>query len=250
MTGCYSRFDRPEEVVTTVPGPLVFAELWHGPTGAFKDLSLAILARVVDLFLRKRDKRSVILVSTSGDTGSAAICSVASMERVHIMVMYPRHMISRTQELQMTTVTSPNAHVFSVDGTSDDIDVVIAKLFADSDFAKEYSLNVFNSPNICRLLVQAAYLYLQLCPEVDQDVLFCVPTGGLGNISSGMLARGMGLPVKFLAAVNDNNSVHRTLTSGVYEVPPTVHKTLSCAMDISVPYNMERLFHYFSGREV
>ena len=251
MTGCYSRFDRPEEVVTTVPvGPLMFAELWHGPTGAFKDLSLAILARVVDLFLKKRNKRSVILVSTSGDTGSAAIHSVAGMERVHIMVMYPRHMVSRTQELQMTTVSSPNAHVFSVDGTSDDTDVVIAKLFADSDFAKEYSLNVFNSPNICRLLVQMAhfiYLYLQLCPEVDQDVLFCVPTGGLGNISSGMLARGMGFPIKFLAAVNDNDSVRRTLTSGVYEVPPTVHKTLSCAMDISVPYNMERLFYYFSG---
>ena len=167
-----------------------------------------------------------------------------------MMVMYPRHMVSRTQELQMTTVQAPNVRVFSVDGTSDDADVVITTLFADTDFAKKYNLNVFNSPNICRVLVQAVhffYLYLKLCPEADQDVLFSVPTGGLGNISSGMLAREMGLPVKFLAAVNENDSVFQVMTSGVYRLPPTVHKTLSCAMDIAVPYNMERIFHYLSG---
>lgn len=167
-----------------------------------------------------------------------------------MIVMYPRHMVSRTQELQMTTIQAPNVRVFSVDGTSDDADVVVTTLFADTGFAKKYNLNVFNSPNICRVLVQAVhffYLYLKLCPEADQDVLFSVPTGGLGNISSGMLAREMGLPVKFLAAVNENDSVFQALTCGVYRLPPTVHKTLSCAMDIAVPYNMERIFHYLSG---
>lgn len=126
----------------------------------------------------------------------------------------------------------------------------MSTLFADSEFAKKYHLNVFNSPNICRVLVQAVhfvYLYLKLCPEADQDILFCVPTGGLGNISSGMIASGMGLPIKFLAAVNENDSVFQTLTTGVYKLPPTVHKTLSCAMDIAVPYNMERIFYYLSG---
>lgn len=163
-----------------------------------------------------------MLVSTSGDTGSAAIHSVLGRERIQLMVMYPRHMVSRTQELQMTTVQAPNVRVFSVDGTSDDTDVVMSTLFADSDFSKKYNLNVFNSLNVCRVLVQAVhfiYLYLQLCPEADQDVLFCVPTGGLGNVSSGMLARGMGLPIQFLAAVNENDSVFQTLTSGVYKVP-------------------------------
>ena len=253
MDGCYSRFDDPLKVVRTEDvGSMVFAELWHGPTGAFKDLSLAVLARVVRLFLERRDQRSVVLVSTSGDTGSAAIHSVLGMEgRVQLMVMYPRHMVSRTQELQMTTVQAPNVRVFSADGTSDDTDVVMTTLFADAAFAKKHNLNVFNSLNVCRVLVQAVhfiYLYLQLCPEADQDVLFCVPTGGLGNISSGMLAQAMGLPLKFLAAVNENDSVFQTLSTGVYKVPPTVHKTLSCAMDICIPYNMERIFYYLSGQ--
>lgn len=182
--------------------------------------------------------------------GSAAIHSVLGMEHIQLMIMYPRHMVSRTQELQMTTVQAPNVRVFSADGTSDDTDVVIKTLFADSEFAKKHCLNVFNSPNICRVLVQAVhffYLYLKLCPEADQDVLFSVPTGGLGNISSGMIARGMGLPIKFLAAVNENDSVFQTLTTGVYKLPQTVHKTMSCAMDIAVPYNMERIFYYLSG---
>lgn len=150
----------------------------------------------------------------------------------------------------MTTVVSPNVHVFSVDGSSDDADVVVNTLFADSGFAKKHSLNVFNSPNVCRLLVQSInfiYLYLQLCPEADQEVLFCVPTGGLGNIASGMLARSMGLPVKFLAAVNENDTVFQALESGVFKSSPSVHKTLSCAMDINFPYNIERLFYYFTG---
>lgn len=255
MEGCYANFDNPDEVVSCAHvGPLVFAELWHGPTGAFKDLSLVVLARVVRHFLRRRGQRSVVLVSTSGDTGSAAIHSVLGMEKdVQLLVMYPRHMVSRTQELQMTTVQAPNVRVFSVDGTSDDTDVVMATLFAEKDFARKHNLNVFNSLNICRVLVQMVhffYLYLQLCPEADQDVLFCVPTGGLGNISSGMLAREMGLPVKFLAAVNENDCVFQTLRSGVYKVPSTVHKTVSCAMDISVPYNMERILYCLSGGNV
>ncbi len=251
MDGCYSKFDDPNRVISTAEhGGVTFAELWRGPTGAFKDLSLAVLARMVGLFLRRRKQRSVVLVSTSGDTGSAAIHSVLGMEeQIHLMVMYPRHMVSRTQELQMTTVSAPNIHVFSVDGTSDDTDVVMMKLFADSAFSKEHNLNVFNSLNICRVLVQAVHfisLYLQLCPEADQDVLFCVPTGGMGNISSGMVARGMGVPIKFLAAVNENDTVFQTLETGVFKVPPTVHRTLSCAMDISMPYNLERIFFCLS----
>lgn len=251
MKGCYSKFDDPEKVVSTVDvGSLCFAELWHGPTGAFKDISLAVLARVVNFFLEKRKKRSIVLVSTSGDTGSAAIMSVVDLQHIQIMVMYPRHMISQTQRLQMTTVAAPNVHVFSLDGTSDDSDVIMMKLFQDSDFAKKYNLNVFNSLNICRLLVQSAhfiYLYLQQCPETDREVLFCVPTGGLGNVSSGMIAQGMGFPLKFLAAVNENDSVFQVLEKGVYKVASTVHKTLSSAMDINVSYNMERLFYCFSG---
>ena len=254
LDGCYSGFDSPDEVINTVPvgGALLFAELWHGPTGAFKDLSLVVLARVVDLLLRRRGQRSVVLVSTSGDTGSAAAHSVVGVASLQLVVLYPRDMVTRTQELQMTTVQAPNVHVFSVDGTSDDGDVVMATLFADSAFSKKHNLNVFNSLNVCRVLVQAVHfvhLYLRACPEADQDVLFCVPTGGLGNISSGMVAKEMGFPLRFLAAVNANDCVCRTLATSVYQATPTVQKTLSCAMDISVPYNMERIFYYLSGHQ-
>lgn len=254
MNGCFSKFEDPSQVISTVThGGVTFAELWRGPTGAFKDLSLAVLARVVGLFLRRKKQRSVVMVSTSGDTGSAAIHSVLGMEDcIQLMVMYPRYMVSRTQELQMTTVSAPNVHVFSADGTSDDTDVVMVTLFADSEFSAKHNLNVFNSLNICRVLVQAVhfiYLYLQMCPKADQDVLFCVPTGGMGNITSGMVARGMGVPIKFLAAVNENDVIFQTLQTGLFKIPPTVHKTLSCAMDISVPYNLERIFFCLSGKD-
>lgn len=250
MAGCYSKFSHPDKVIHTVQvGPLVVAELWHGPTGAFKDLSLTVLGRMVDFFLRKRNKHSTVLVSTSGDTGSAAIQSVLGSQHIQLMVMYPRHMVCKIQELQMTTVDAPNVHVFSVDGTSDDADVVMANLYADTAFSKKYNLNVFNSLNVCRILVQMVhfvYLYLQQCPEVDEDVLFSIPTGGMGNITSGMLARSLGLPVHFLAAVNENDTVHRAFQSGHYSPSSTVHRTLSCAMDITYPYNMERVWYYLA----
>lgn len=251
MDGCYSKFTDPDKVISTVQlGLLVLAELWHGPTGAFKDLSLSVVGRMVDFFLRKRNKCSTILVATSGDTGSAAIHSVLGSQHIQLMVMYPRHMVSKIQELQMTTVDAPNVHVFSTDGTSDDGDVVISALHSDTAFYKKYNINVFNSLNVCRILVQAVhfmYLYLQQCPEVDEDILFCIPTGGMGNISSGMLARSLGLPIQFLAAVNENDTVHRAFQSGHYSPSSSIHRTLSSAMDISNPYNMERVWHYLAG---
>ena len=251
MDGCYSKFTDPNKVISTVQiGPLVIAELWHGPTGAFKDLSLPVLGRIVDFFLCKRNRRSTVLVSTSGDTGSAAIQSVLGSQHIQLMVMYPRHMVSKIQELQMTTVDAPNVHVFSVDGTSDDADVVMANVFTDKAFSKKYNLNIFNSLNVCRILVQTVhfvYLYLQLCPEVDEDVLFSIPTGGMGNITSGMLARSLGLSVRFLAAVNKNDTIHRAFQSGHYSLSSTIHCTLSCAMDTANPCNMERVWYYLAA---
>ncbi len=248
MSNCYSKFDDPESVIAmTNLGPLVLAELWHGPTGAFKDLSLSVTGKMVDLYLRKRNKRSIIMVSTSGDTGSAAIHSVLGSEHVQVMVMYPRHMVSKIQELQMTTVHAPNIHVFSVDGSSDDGDEVMAAIHNDTEFYEKYNINVFNSLNICRILVQSmhfAYLYLQQCPKVDDIVTFCIPTGGMGNVSSGMFIRSLGLPVKFLLGVNENDVVHRTFQSGCYAPSDSIQTTLSSAMDITNPYNMERVWYY------
>ena len=158
-------------------GSVHVAEMWYGPTGAFKDLALSVVGRLVDHFLKKRAETATILVSTSGDTGSAAIHSVINSRHINIVVMYPRDRVSRVQELQMTTVHSPNVRVFSVDGTSDDQDVVMKKLSTDNSFAKKYNITCINSVNVARVLFQAVnffYTYLQQCPEANRDVLFCI----------------------------------------------------------------------------
>ena len=225
--------------------------MWHGPTGAFKDLALSVVGRLMDHFLKKQGKRATVIVSTSGDTGSSAIHSVLNSKNVDIVVMYPRHMISRVQELQMTTIQSSNVRVISVDGTSDDQDVVMKKVNTDVVFAKKYNITCMNSVNVARVLLQAVhfiYTYLQVCPEVSDDVLFCIPSGGLGNLTGGVIAKEMGLPVKFLSAVNENDVVHRAFHQGEL-LMKEVNTTYSSAMDIQIPYNIERIFYCLSGQQ-
>ena len=232
-------------------GSVYVAEMWHGPTGAFKDLALSVVGRLMDHFLKKQAKRATVIVSTSGDTGSAAIHGVLNSKNIDIVVMYPRHRISRVQELQMTTVQSPNVRVISVDGTSDDQDIVMKKVNTDTAFAKKYNITCMNSVNVARVLLQAVhfvYMYLRLCPEVTDDVLFCIPSGGLGNLTGGVMAREMGLPVRFLSAVNENDIVHRAFHQGELLITD-VSTTYSSAMDIQIPYNIERIFYYLSGQQ-
>lgn len=227
------------------------AEMWHGPTGAFKDIALSVVGRLMDHFLKKQSKKATVMVSTSGDTGSAAIHSILDSKNINIVVMYPRGRVSRIQELQMTTVHSPNVRVISVDGTSDDQDATMKKVSADISFAKKYNLTCLNSVNVARVLFQAVhfiYAYLQLCPKANHYVLFCIPSGGLGNLTGGVIAREMGLPAKFLSAVNENDVVHRVFEEGELALAD-VTTTYSSAMDIQLPYNIERVFYYMSGKQ-
>ena len=250
MDGCFSKFDSPEIIPVSKLGSLLVAELWHGPTGAFKDLALSVVGRLADLFLRKQGKKATVLVGTSGDTGSASIHSVLGSQNINIIVLYPRGRVTRVQELQMTTVNASNAKVYSVDGTSDDLDIPIKKLFADNEFVKKYNLVSLNSVNVARVLFQAVhfiYLYLKACPAVDREVLFSVPSGGLGNMAGGYIAYMMGIPIKFMAAVNENDVVHRAFDTGVFSLSEIVLQTYASAMDIQIPYNIERLFYFMSG---
>ena len=250
MNGCFSKFDSPEVIPVSKVGSILVAELWHGPTGAFKDLALSVVGRLADLFLQKQGKKATVLVGTSGDTGSASIHSVLGSQNINIIVLYPRGRITHVQELQMTTVSAPNVKVYSVDGTSDDLDIPIKKLFADVGFVKKYNLVSLNSVNVARVLFQAVhfiYLYLKACPAVDREVLFCVPSGGLGNMAGGYIAYMMGIPIKFLSAVNENDVVHRAFDLGVLSLSEIVLQTYASAMDIQIPYNIERLFYFMSG---
>jgi len=169
---------------------------------------------------------------------------------VDIIVMLPRGRCSKIQELQMTTVIEDNVHVYRVDGTSDDMDMTIKNCFMDEKFSSQNDLISINSINWTRIMVQIAhyfYCYLQMCPSCDKTVEIVVPTGALGNTSSGVIAYLMGLPINIVCAVNTNDIVARTIKDGDFSVVGDVVQTMAPAMDIQVPYNMERLLFLFTG---
>ncbi|MBN3290930.1 THNS2 protein, partial [Polypterus senegalus] len=231
-------------------------ELWHGPTMAFKDLGMLCLGQFLRYFLKKNGLQATIIVGTSGDTGSAAIESVRGMNGVDIIVIYPKGRCTKVQELQMTTVTENNVHVFEADGTSDDIDVILRKLFADLAFVKEHILMSSNSINWFRILVQMAhffYGYFQCVPLQELSSLplleVVVPTGGAGNITAGCIAVKMGLPLRIVSTVNENDIIFRTIKHGDFSLASSVKHTLAPAIDIQDPYNMERVFWLFSGMD-
>lgn len=253
VQGSYSKFDDPADIIPLVKvGVINVAEMWHGPTGAFKDLALSVVGRFVDYFLQKEGKKANVIVGTSGDTGSAAIHSILGSKYVNIVVWYPRKRVSRVQELQMTTVDAPNVKVYSVDGSSDDIDIPFKEIFADHKFVEKHSLVCFNSVNVFRVILQAfhfIFLYLKMCPKVDRDITFCVPSGGLGNLAGGTMARVLGLPVKFVSAVNVNDIVDRAFRLNDFSMADVVENTPSSAMDIQIPYNIERVFYYLCSQD-
>ncbi|XP_073695508.1 threonine synthase-like 2 [Garra rufa] len=252
-----SNFSIPEIVrLIQLKDSLSILELFHGETLAFKDLALRCTAQFLQYFLRKDGKRATILVGTSGDTGSSAIRSVFGMSEVDIVVVFPRGRITRVQELQMTTSIADNVHVFAADGTSDDLDVPVRKLFTDSDLVQRHSLMSLNSVNWSRILIQLAHFlfaYLQSVPQAGGDALpvleVLVPTGGAGNITAGYIMKLMGIPLRLVAVVNSNDIVHRTVQSGDFSMSDSVKQTLAPAIDIQDPYNLERLFWLLSGRD-
>ncbi|XP_012672808.2 threonine synthase-like 2 [Clupea harengus] len=233
-------------------------ELFHGETFAFKDLAMTCTVRFLEYFLQKESSRATILVGTSGDTGGAAICSARGLRGVDVVVVFPRGRITPVQEKQMTTNLDDNIHVFAADGTSDDIDVPLRRLFADQDLVRQNGLMSLNSVNMARILVQLAhflYAYLQLSgvektrPGDSLPVLeVVVPTGGAGNIAAGCILKHMGVPLRLVAMVNSNDIVCRAVQSGDFSMATSVKQTLAPAIDIQDPYNMERVLWLLSGK--
>ncbi|KAJ7313366.1 hypothetical protein JRQ81_004664 [Phrynocephalus forsythii] len=253
----FSRFKHQDVVhMSRLKEGLNILELWYGPTYAFKDLSLSCTGQFLQYFLKKRGKHVTVLVGTSGDTGSSAIESVRGQKNVDICVLLPQGFCTQVQELQMTTVMEDNVHVFLTEGNADEIDEPIKELFADEDFSRRHGLMSLNSINWSRILVQIAhyfYAYFQCAPAPDAlpwpVVEIVIPTGGGGNLTAGCIAQKMGLPIKLVAAVNDNDIIHRTIQQGDFSVPGAVTSTVASAMDIQEPYNMERIFWLFSGSD-
>ncbi|XP_070845077.1 threonine synthase-like 2 [Chaetodon trifascialis] len=232
-------------------------ELFHGDTLAFKDLAMTCTVRFLNYFLQKDNRRATVVVGTSGDTGGSAIQSAKGLHGLDVVVVYPRGRITPVQEKHMITCLDDNVHVFAADGSSDDIDQPLRRLFADQELVKSHGLMSLNSVNWSRVMVQLAhfiYAYLELS-GVEQakgdlpELEVVVPTGGAGNIAAGFIVRHMGLPLKLVAMVNSNDIVHRAVTTGDFSMAADVTQTLAPAIDIQDPYNMERVFWMLLGRD-
>jgi threonine synthase len=226
-------------------------ELFHGPTLAFKDVALQLLGHLFELFLERRDKRLTIVGATSGDTGSAAIHAVAGGTRAEIFMLHPKGRVSEVQRRQMTTVRAPNVHNLAIEGSFDDAQAHVKRMFTDPDVTQVLDLGAVNSINWARLMAQVVYYFssaLQLGAP-DRTVAYSVPTGNFGDVFAGYVAAKMGLAVeRLIVATNVNDILHRALTSGDYSAGG-VTPTLTPSMDIQVSSNFERLLFDCGGRD-
>ena len=246
----YSTFADPAvvPVIQLSPG-LYLAELFHGPTLAFKDIALQFLGHLFEYILQHHGGSLNILGATSGDTGSAAIHGVRGKAGINIFIMYPEGRVSPLQERQMATVPDANVHCLALRGTFDDCQRVLKEVFNDLPFKRQYSLGAVNSVNWARILAQVVYYFWAAFRVQDlcgnrTAVQFAVPTGNFGDIFAGYLAKRMGAPVRrLILATNQNDILYRFFQTGEYRIG-TVSPTLSPSMDIQVASNFERYLYY------
>ena len=217
-------------------------ELFHGPSLAFKDFGARFMAELISYFIKGEDKKITILVATSGDTGGAVAAGFLDTPGIEVVILYPKDKVSALQEKQLTTLGN-NIHALEIEGTFDDCQAIVKQAFLDEELNKVYDLSSANSINIARLIPQAFY-YFEAYKQVkkfNKKVVFAVPSGNFGNLTAGLLAKKMGLPIDhFIAATNMNKVVPDYLQSGVYEAKPSV-ATISNAMDVGAPSNFVRL---------
>lgn len=248
----YSTFDCPETVPVRPLGNLFLAELFHGPTLAFKDIALQFLGNLFEYFLSKSGESLNILGATSGDTGSAAIHGVRGKKGIHIFIMYPEGRVSPLQERQMATVPDPNVHCIAIRGTFDDGQRVLKEVFNDTEFKHSRKLGAVNSVNWARVLAQIVYYFWGAFRVQDttgaREIQITVPTGNFGDIFAGYVAKKMGAPIRrLILATNENDILSRFFTTGDYRIGQ-VAPTLSPSMDIQVASNFERYLYYRLGK--
>ncbi|HCB77177.1 MAG TPA: threonine synthase, partial [Erythrobacter sp.] len=226
-------------------------ELFHGPTLAFKDVALQMLGGLFETFLARSGKALTIVGATSGDTGSAAIQALAGRENIEIFMLHPHERITDVQRRQMTTVRAPNVHNIAIDGSFDDAQAMVKRIFADRDVTAKHRIGAVNSINWARLMAQVVYYFaasLQLGGP-EREVAFSVPTGNFGDVFAGHVAERIGLPIKrLIVATNTNDILYRALSNGDYSTG-TVTPTAAPSMDIQVSSNFERLLFDVGGRD-
>lgn len=238
-------FDSPVVKVTDEIGML---ELFHGPTLAFKDFGARFMARLMAYFVKEDKEDLYILVATSGDTGGAVASGFYKTPGVKVIVLYPSGKVSHLQEKQLTTL-GENITALEIKGDFDACQALVKQAFLDADVQNHLHLTSANSINIARLIPQMFYYFraYQQLKDKNKPLVFCVPSGNLGNMTAGLIAKRMGLPIHhFIAATNYNNSVPLYLQTGVFPDKKTV-PTISNAMDVSKPSNFVRMVDLYEN---
>ena len=248
----YARFRHPAVTpLVQIDANRWVLELSHGPTLAFKDVAMQLLARLMDHVLAKRGQRATIVAATSGDTGGAAVEAFRGSSRVDVVILFPDGRVSDVQRRMMTTPRDANVHAVAIKGTFDDCQAIVKALFNDHAFRDRVALSAVNSINWARIVAQVTY-YMVAATALGaphRPVSFVVPTGNFGDIFAGYVARQMGLPIEQLViASNTNDILPRALETGVYEMREVV-ATTSPSMDIQISSNFERYLFEASGRD-
>lgn len=227
----------------------IFAlELFHGPTLAFKDFGARFMSRLLGYYANQQQKEIIILVATSGDTGSAVANGFLGVPGTKVVVLYPSGKVSEIQEKQFTTL-GQNITALEIDGTFDDCQRMVKQAFLDKELTKKYFLTSANSINVARLIPQSFYYFYAYSklPVTKLPVVFSVPSGNFGNITGGLLAKRMGLPVqKFIASTNINDVFPQYLLSKTFN-PRASQQTISNAMDVGNPSNFVRMLDLYEG---
>ena len=241
-------FDCP---VAQVTDSIYSLELFHGPTLAFKDVGARFMARLLQYFIRQEGREQVnVLVATSGDTGSAVANGFLGVDGIHVYVLYPKGKVSKIQESQFTTL-GKNITAVEVDGVFDDCQALVKSAFMDEELNKHMKLTSANSINVARFLPQAFYYFNAYARMKElgksENMVVCVPSGNLGNITAALFGHRMGLPVKrFIAANNANDIFYNYLQTGKYE-PKASRQTIANAMDVGDPSNFARIYDLYHG---
>jgi threonine synthase len=241
-----------ETPVVQVHDNIYTLELFHGPTLAFKDVGARFMARMLRYFIRETagEKDVNVLVATSGDTGSAVANGFLGVKGIHVFVLYPKGKVSPIQECQFTTL-GQNITALEIDGAFDDCQTLVKQAFIDNDLNEKLHLTSANSINVARFLPQSFY-YFNAYAQLDKtgkanELIVCVPSGNFGNLTAGLFAWKMGLPVKrFIAANNRNDVFLEYLKTGVYTPRPSV-ETYANAMDVGNPSNFARIVDLFDN---
>lgn len=237
-------FDAP--LITLGPGDHVL-ELFHGPTLAFKDFGARFMARLMAWLTRGEDRLLTVLVATSGDTGGAVASAFHNVPGTRVIILYPKGKVSGLQEKQLTALGG-NITALEIDGSFDDCQALVKSAFLDREMSEGLNLTSANSINLARLVPQSFY-YIHAARQLPEGVkpVFVVPSGNFGNLTAGLLAMQLGLPVDhFVAATNRNDVVPEFLRTGDYQPRPSV-ATISNAMDVGAPSNFVRMQALFGG---